>query len=101
MGSTGWLFFHRTLSYHRPFMSPPLSVSPLRNPPSVHRWYRNPPNVAFDALWKKENVPYTNRVHRVVPLRYDECQLVIEDVKKKHGDKSGGQTANLTGDDLK
>jgi hypothetical protein len=53
VNSTGRLFFQCTTAYHRSFVcSPPLSASPLRNPPSVHRWYRNPPNATFRDLEK-------------------------------------------------
>jgi hypothetical protein len=50
---------------------------------------RNPSNeVASDALWKKETVPYTNRVHWVIPLTDcpDESRLAIDSVKKMYGD---------------
>jgi hypothetical protein len=58
----------------------------LLSQPSV----RNPPNevIASDALWKKETVPYTNRVHWVIPLTDcpDESRLAIDSVKKMYGD---------------
>ncbi|KAM0843024.1 hypothetical protein ACQ4PT_057972 [Festuca glaucescens] len=78
------LCFRPKASYHR-LVSPPLPASDLLSQPSV----RNPLNeVASDALWKEEIVPYTNRVHWVFPMTDcpDESRLAIDSIKKMYGD---------------